>query len=204
MLFSHSQSRTDTSLHSPSLYPALRTPGGSAKVSTLPQNRPYLYCPLVYTAPLSQLSPTDLYQLTPCFLLIVSSHTFISGQGCLGPFHSVLIIMEHLAPQQVPSQDPLAEAPWYSRLCIFCRDRYFSRFLLSFISFPYLPTVPSSDRMKWECMLLSVVSLLRGLPRVWYRHTTCKTARTGRVRFSDPSLGSTAPKAYLYALHSSC
>lgn len=69
----------------------------------------------------------------------------------------------------------------YSQLCIFCRERYFSRFLLSFISLPYLPTVPSSDRIKWECMQLSVVSLLRGFPRVWYRHTTCKTART-RVR----------------------
>lgn len=69
----------------------------------------------------------------------------------------------------------------YSQLCIFCRERYFSKFLLSFISLPYLPTVPSSDRIKWECMQLSVVSLLRGFPRVWYRHTTCKIART-RVR----------------------
>ena len=49
----------------------------------------------------------------------------------------------------------------YSQLCIFCRERYFSKFLLSFISLPYLPTVPSSDRIKWECMQLSVVSLLR-------------------------------------------
>lgn len=69
----------------------------------------------------------------------------------------------------------------YSQLCIFCRERYLSRFLLSFISLPYFPTVPSSDRIKWECMQLSVVSLLRGFPRVWYRHTTCKIVRT-RVR----------------------
>lgn len=53
---------------------------------------------------------------------------------------------------------------------------------LSFISFPYLPTVPSSERMKWECMQLSVVSLLRGLPRVWYRHTTCKMVRIKRYQ----------------------
>ena len=43
----------------------------------------------------------------------------------------------------------------YSQLCIFCRERYFSRFLLSFISLPYLPTVPSSDRIKWECCELA-------------------------------------------------
>ena len=79
----------------------------------------------------------------------------------------------------------------YSQLCIFCRERYLSRFLLSFISLPYFPTVPSSDRIKWECMQLSVVSLLRGFPRVWYRHTTCKIVRT-RVRvpsWSDCSKG---------------
>lgn len=94
--------------------------------------------------------------------------------------------------EQGASQDLLAQPPWYSRLCIFCRDKYFSRFLLSFISFPYLPTVPSSDRMKWECMLLSVVSLLRGFPRVWYRHTTCKTARKGedQILMSSPWLKS--------------
>lgn len=85
----------------------------------------------------------------------------------------------------------------YSQLCIFCRERYFSKFLLSFISLPYLPTVPSSDRIKWECMQLSVVSLLRGFPRVWYRHTTCKIQEQG----SEVLPGLTAPKASVVFVH---
>lgn len=123
--------------------------------------------------------------------------------GRLGPLYPVQMAMEHFAPQQGPSQDLLVEPLWYSRLCIFCRERYFSRFLLSFISLPYLPTVPSSDRMKWECMQLSVVSLLRGLPRVWYRHTTCETARTrdGQSLRSFPGRLLQRP---VYVLQSSC
>lgn len=40
-------------------------------------------------------------------------------------------------------------------------------------SAPYLPTVPSSTRRKWECRLLRTFSLLRGLSSVWYGAIIC-------------------------------
>lgn len=49
----------------------------------------------------------------------------------------------------------------------------FSRSRRRLTSAPYLPTVPSSTRRKWECRLLRTFSLLRGFNSVWYGATIC-------------------------------
>lgn len=61
----------------------------------------------------------------------------------------------------------------YSRVLIFWSEMCFSSCLRSLTSAPYFPVVPLSARMKWECRLLSTVSLLRGFDMVWYGLTTC-------------------------------
>ena len=61
------------------------------------------------------------------------------------------------------------------RVLIFCMEMCFSSCLRSLTSAPYFPVVPLSARMKWECRLLSTVSLLSGLDMVWYGRTTCWT-----------------------------
>lgn len=56
-------------------------------------------------------------------------------------------------------------------------------------SAPYLPTVPSSTRRKWECRLLRTFSLLRGLSSVWYGAIICSvdTGRGEKKMTSEPS-----------------
>ncbi|TNN86874.1 hypothetical protein EYF80_002629 [Liparis tanakae] len=48
------------------------------------------------------------------------------------------------------------------RVLIFCREMCFSSSRRSLTSEPYFPQVPLSVRMKWEWLLLSTASLLRG------------------------------------------
>lgn len=60
-----------------------------------------------------------------------------------------------------------------SLVFIFWSEMCFSNCRRSFTSAPYFPVVPLSARIKWECILLSTVSLLIGLDIVWYGRTTC-------------------------------
>lgn len=69
LLFSHSHSHIDTSFLSPSIHPTLRTPGGSAEVSTPPQNLP------------SILSRRDFSSLPTVTNSTVPLHTLFSS-GC--------------------------------------------------------------------------------------------------------------------------
>lgn len=55
-----------------------------------------------------------------------------------------------------------------SRACIRWRLMCFSSCRRRLTSAPYLPTVPSSTRRKWEWRLLRTLSLLSGLSSVWY------------------------------------
>lgn len=86
----------------------------------------------------------------------------------------------------------------YSLVCIFWSDMYFSKVLLSIISFPYLPTVPSSAIRKWECMLLSVLSLLSGLPRVWYRQTTWENQNKNVLKETNKIPSFMSPHLYAF------
>lgn len=53
-----------------------------------------------------------------------------------------------------------------------CKLIVFSSSLRNLTSAPYLPTVPSSTRMKCEWRLFRTFSLLNGFNRVWYGATT--------------------------------
>lgn len=71
---------------------------------------------------------------------------------------------------------------FYSRACILWRLMCFSRSRRSWTSAPYLPTVPSSTRRKWECRLLRTFSLLRGFSSVWYGAIICSKNRKRRKK----------------------
>lgn len=78
--------------------------------------------------------------------------------------------------------------PWslrfwiHSRAWILWRLMCFSSCRRRLTSAPYLPTVPSSTRRKWECRLLRTFSLLRGFSSVWYGAIICGVDKRGKTR----------------------
>lgn len=125
-----------------------------------------------------QCSKIKFYCLcSPLFAFIISS---------CSPFQTAELLPKMYRPSCQPWHScsyKTIQAKRYSLVFIFWSETCFSSCLRSFTSAPYLPVVPLSAKIKWECILLSTVNLLIGLDIVWYGRTTCMVETEGKKKY---------------------
>lgn len=197
LLLSHSHSRIDTSFLSPSIHSTLRTLGGSAEVSTPPQTSS------------SILSRRDFSSLPTVTNSTVPLHTLFSS-GC--GFTHVNLRQELpwtflLKWQQstLPHSRPPARMSWMNpqrtHSCVFSAET--STFPGSSWASSHFRTCPQSHHQTgWSGNACCWVwrACWGGFPESGRGTPPAEQHGQGMLRAWDPSLSSTAPKAYLCVL----